>query len=149
MVTSKTLLDHTKAVRNLLIEADCVVSNIDGYREAGYLQRLCERIDEELDSFKIDQPQEQPSSKKKGFVCADCRNVFLQEPRCTTCGAEKLYDTTVRNLQEDNARYESGRVVLTGKIDDLKKKLLAAEQLAARQGNEIRRLRGPVRGERV
>lgn len=38
---------------------------------------------------------EQPSSDP-GFVCADCKNVFLQPPRCTTCGAEKLYDATVR-----------------------------------------------------
>jgi len=31
-----------------------------------------------------------------GYVCADCRNVFVQPPKCTTCGAEKLYDATVR-----------------------------------------------------
>lgn len=33
------------------------------------------------------------------------------------------------------------------KIEELKQKLTAAEQLAVRQGNEIRRLRGPVKGE--
>lgn len=83
-----------------------------------------------------------------GFVCADCKNVFLQAPRCTTCGAEKLYDTTVRNLQEDNARYENGRVVMTDQIETLKKQLSARlqqiddlKQLAVRQGNEIRKLR--------
>jgi hypothetical protein len=62
---TKKLLDHTKALRELLIEADCVISNIDGYREADYLQRLCERIDTELDSFKIDQPPEQPTSNER------------------------------------------------------------------------------------
>ncbi len=30
-------------------------------------------------------------------VCPDCKNTFLQPFVCTTCGAEKLYDATVRN----------------------------------------------------
>lgn len=32
----------------------------------------------------------------RGFICRDCRNHFMQEPKCTSCGAEKLYDSTVR-----------------------------------------------------
>lgn len=28
--------------------------------------------------------------------CPDCRNEFVQPFVCTTCGAEKLYDATVR-----------------------------------------------------
>lgn len=36
-------------------------------------------------------------TKEQGFVCVDCKNVFLQPPRCTTCGAEKLYDHTVQS----------------------------------------------------
>lgn len=30
-------------------------------------------------------------------VCPDCRNTFLQPFVCTTCGAQKLYDETVRS----------------------------------------------------
>ena len=29
--------------------------------------------------------------------CPDCKNDFAQEFKCITCGAEKLYDATVRN----------------------------------------------------
>lgn len=39
-------------------------------------------------------------TSEQGFVCVDCRNVFLQPPRCTTCGAEKLYDATTRQQAE-------------------------------------------------
>lgn len=28
--------------------------------------------------------------------CPDCKNLFVQPFKCITCGAEKLYDTTVR-----------------------------------------------------
>jgi hypothetical protein len=30
--------------------------------------------------------------------CPDCRNEFVQPFKCTTCGAQKLYDVTVRSL---------------------------------------------------
>jgi hypothetical protein len=43
----------------------------------------------------------------QGFVCAGCKNVFLQAPRCTTCGAEKLYDATVRNQQQTIASLQA------------------------------------------
>jgi hypothetical protein len=33
----------------------------------------------------------------QSYVCVDCKNVFLNPPRCTTCGAEKLHDATVRS----------------------------------------------------
>lgn len=65
-------------------------------------------------------------SEQKGFVCADCGNVFLQPPKCTTCGAQKLYDATVVSLQQSVSRYESGRVVLTGMVDELKESLVKA-----------------------
>jgi hypothetical protein len=31
--------------------------------------------------------------------CPDCKNEFLQPFICTTCGAEKLYDTTLATAQ--------------------------------------------------
>lgn len=58
----------------------------------------------------------------------------------------KTVKAEIDRLQQDNARYENGRVVLLGEIDTLKQKLTAAEQLAVRQGNEIRKLRA---GERA
>ncbi len=33
----------------------------------------------------------------RGFICRDCRNHFLQEPKCVGCGAQKLYDSTVKS----------------------------------------------------
>lgn len=43
-------------------------------------------------------------------------------------------------LLEELVRYENGRQILVQMIEDLKKKLAAAEQLAVRQANELRRL---------
>lgn len=30
-------------------------------------------------------------------TCPDCKNQFVQPFKCTTCGAQKLYDATVRS----------------------------------------------------
>lgn len=35
--------------------------------------------------------------------CPDCKNEFVQPFVCTTCGAQKLYDTTVVTLQNQLA----------------------------------------------
>ena len=32
----------------------------------------------------------------KGFTCQGCGNLFFQDPKCVTCGAQKLYDSTVK-----------------------------------------------------
>jgi hypothetical protein len=34
--------------------------------------------------------------------CPNCKNEFVQPFRCTTCGAQKLYDATVTSLQARN-----------------------------------------------
>lgn len=34
-------------------------------------------------------------SEERFHVCPDCRNQFVQPFKCTTCGAQKLYDNTV------------------------------------------------------
>jgi hypothetical protein len=36
-------------------------------------------------------------------TCPDCKNEFLQQFVCTTCGAEKLYDATVATLRNQLA----------------------------------------------
>jgi hypothetical protein len=36
-------------------------------------------------------------------TCPDCKNGFHQPFKCITCGAEKLYDATLRSLQAENA----------------------------------------------
>jgi hypothetical protein len=33
-------------------------------------------------------------------ICPDCKCQFVQPFKCTTCGAEKLYDATVRSQAE-------------------------------------------------
>lgn len=40
-------------------------------------------------------------------ICPDCKNVFLQPFRCTTCGAQKLYDTTLRQAKQRAERAEA------------------------------------------
>jgi len=32
----------------------------------------------------------------EGFTCRGCGNLFFQAPKCVSCGAQKLYDSTVK-----------------------------------------------------
>jgi len=55
------------------------------------------------------------------MICPDCKNEFVQQFVCTTCGAEKLYDATVETLrnqlaaaQKDAKRYRWLREQTTG-----------------------------------
>lgn len=34
-------------------------------------------------------------TEQRLHVCPDCKNQFVQPFKCTTCGAQKLYDATV------------------------------------------------------
>lgn len=43
---------------------------------------------------------EQLPKDTKLHVCPDCRNQFVQPFKCTTCGAQKLYDATLRQQAE-------------------------------------------------
>jgi hypothetical protein len=43
-------------------------------------------------------------------TCPDCKNQFVQPFKCITCGAEKLYDATVRSQAQ---RIEALEAVLT------------------------------------
>ena len=36
-------------------------------------------------------------------ICPSCHCSFHQDFVCTTCGAEKLYDATLKSLQAENA----------------------------------------------
>ena len=36
--------------------------------------------------------------------CPDCRNEFVQPFVCTTCGAQKLYDATLKSAQDEIER---------------------------------------------
>lgn len=37
------------------------------------------------------------STEQQFHKCPDCKCLFVQPFKCTTCGAEKLYDETVRS----------------------------------------------------
>jgi hypothetical protein len=45
----------------------------------------------------------------EGFTCRGCGNFFFQAPKCVGCGAEKLYDSTVR-LQGKEIEYQAARI---------------------------------------
>ena len=38
------------------------------------------------------------------MTCCECGNLFKQHFTCTTCGAQKLYDNTLRTANEDNEK---------------------------------------------
>lgn len=48
----------------------------------------------------------------KPNMCPECRNTFMQPFVCTTCGAQKLYDTTLRTamLRAEKAEHEIERL---------------------------------------
>ena len=90
-------------------------------------------------------PQEQLPSKQSACDPPFTMDRYGSLAECIT--AERNW------LQLELARYENGRVVLLGEIEELKKKLSERlqqiddlKQLAVRQGNEIRKLRA---GERA
>lgn len=37
------------------------------------------------------------STDERFHICPDCKSQFVQPFKCTTCGAQKLYDATVRS----------------------------------------------------
>ena len=57
----------------------------------------------------------------EGFTCRGCGNLFLQAPKCVGCGAEKLYDSTVR-LQGKEIEYQAVRIAeLEAALQDMAK----------------------------
>ena len=52
------------------------------------------------------------------MICPDCKNSFLQPFVCTTCGAEKLYDTTLANTQSELAAAQAKIARLTKRKDE-------------------------------
>jgi len=63
------------------------------------------------------------SGVARGFVCRGCKNHFLQDKLCTTCGAEKLYDATVESQAAEIER-------LRAEVERIRKEMLeVAEEL--------------------
>ena len=52
------------------------------------------------------------------MICPDCKNEFVQQFVCTTCGAEKLYDTTLANTQRELAAVIEALKIATQSADD-------------------------------
>ncbi len=45
----------------------------------------------------------------EGFTCRGCGNFFFQAPKCVGCGAQKLYDSTVK-LQGKEIEAQAARI---------------------------------------
>jgi len=73
-----------------------------------------------------------------GFVCRGCKNHFLQDKLCTTCGAEKLYDATVESQAAEIER-------LRAEMLDLAEWCETEEPLSYKQLS--RRLRAALEGQ--
>lgn len=52
-----------------------------------------------------------------GFVCRGCKNYFLQDRLCTTCGAGKLYDATVESQAAEIERLRAEIAKLEGEAN--------------------------------
>ena len=86
--------------------------------------------------------------------CRICNVEFVCDEVCITCGAEKLYDATIKNLQEDvehykeDAHYANGVADLAmrqrdeaeAKVDDLEDEIKRLRAKCDMQANILRRL---------
>jgi hypothetical protein len=86
--------------------------------------------------------------------CRICNVEFVRDEVCVTCGAEKLYDATIKDLQEDvehykkDARYANGVAELAmrqrneaeAKVDDLEAEILRLRAKCDMQANILRKL---------
>jgi len=80
------------------------------------------------------------------MICPDCKNEFLQHFVCTTCGAEKLYDTTLANTQSELAAVIEALKIATQSADDQmlqKREAQAQRDKAIEALKEIRKRRTP------
>ena len=50
------------------------------------------------------------------YVCCDCNKLFVSDPRCLSCGAEKLRDVTVAALMERVERQHNRIIRLEEKV---------------------------------
>jgi hypothetical protein len=79
------------------------------------------------------------SSNHSLYVCPDCKNQFAQPFTCITCGAQRLYDETVRQqgrqIETQAAEIERQGCVIVGIIEN-------ANRNESDLNNEIERLRG-------
>lgn len=82
--------------------------------------------------------------------CPDCKNHFLQPFVCTTCGAQKLYDTTVFSQQQvldaQAARIERLEAALEAWVDT--DKFMVFTEAGERQFALARRLTEEARRDR-
>jgi hypothetical protein len=55
----------------------------------------------------------------KHQICPDCHNHFHQPFRCTTCGAQKLYDHSLKDAQQRAGRAEAALATVTELLKDV------------------------------
>lgn len=56
-------------------------------------------------------------------ICPSCSCIFHQDFVCTTCGAEKLYDETIRVLKEQLAASQAREQQLREALEVCKKEM--------------------------
>ena len=57
------------------------------------------------------------------YVCRGCRNETIGEPFCPTCGAQKLYDTTLKTAEHQVAVWKAAAFVEAQRADDAEAEL--------------------------
>ncbi|MCR4300749.1 MAG: hypothetical protein NUV51_03990 [Sulfuricaulis sp.] len=71
------------------------------------------------------------------YVCPGCHNEFLQPFKCTTCGAQKLYDCTLRSAEERAAELETALAVATAEAEHWKRMYECAQNANAHRQSAI------------
>ena len=59
-----------------------------------------EAAEAKISAARRDALEEAAKEGMSEYTCPDCKCQFIGEPRCTTCGAERLYDATVETLSK-------------------------------------------------
>ena len=73
--------------------------------------------------------------------CPSCKNEFVQPFVCATCGAEKLYDATLKTAQDQAALWEAELAAANARIAELEAEKALVNAHIAELEAENKRLR--------
>jgi len=70
------------------------------------------------------------------YVCKDCGNTVIGSPICATCGAQKLYDATLRSVEQRAERAERELAAYQAEMPEAPERLTMTRNLASGMATE-------------
>ena len=70
------------------------------------------------------------------YVCKDCGNTVIGSPICATCGAQKLYDATLRSVEQRAERAGRELAAYQAEMPEAPERLTMTRNLASGMATE-------------